>query len=78
MDSEIMIGLEHQERVPLIPPTINHVDLEVNMEHAIRHMITTLRRNELRLGTVWDEQLSYMLGPALCAYEMERLTGETF
>ena len=36
------------------------------MEHAIRHMITSLRRNELRLGTEWDDQLSYMLGPALC------------
>ena len=49
-----------------IPPTINHIELEVQMEHAIRHMITSLRRNELRLGTEWDDQLSYMLGPALC------------
>ena len=44
------------------------MELEVQMEHAIRHMITSLRRNELRLGTEWDDQLSYMLGPALCQY----------
>ena len=41
-------------------------------------MISSLRRNELRLNTDWDDQLSYMLGPALCAYEMERLTGAAF
>jgi centrosomal protein CEP76 len=62
MDSEIMIGLEHQEKVPLCPPTISPMDLEVSMEHAIRHMVTSLRRNELRLSTDWDDQLSYMLG----------------
>ena len=28
-----------------------------------------------RLATRWDEQLSYLLTPALAAYEMERLTG---
>ena len=78
MDPEIMIGLEHQEKVPLCPPTLNPLELEVTMEHAIRHMITSLRRNELRLSTDWDDQLSYMLGPALCAYEMERLTGAAF
>lgn len=78
MDTEIMIGLEHQEKVPLCPPSILPMELEVSMEHAIRHMITSLRRNELRLATEWDDQLSYMLGPALCAYEMERLTGAAF
>ena len=62
MDSEIMVGLEHQEKVPLCPPTILPLELEVSMEHAIRHMVTSLRRNELRLSTDWDDQLSYMLG----------------
>ncbi len=78
MDAEILSGLEHQESVPLCPSSINPLKVEVDMERALRHAITALRRNELRLGTDWDDQLSYMLGPALCAYEMERLTGAAF
>jgi hypothetical protein len=30
------------------------------------------------LATVWDDHLSYILTPALSAYETERLTGEIF
>lgn len=78
MDTEILSGLEHQEKVPLCPSTVNPLKVEVDLERALRHAISSLRRNELRLSTDWDDQLSYMLGPALCAYEMERLTGAAF
>ena len=71
-------GLEHQEAVPLCPSTVNPLKLEVDLERALRHAISSLRRNEMRVSTDWDDQLSYMLGPALCAYEMERLTGAAF
>lgn len=30
---------------------------------------------DLALATVWDDQLSYFLSPALAAYELERTTG---
>ena len=78
MDTEILSGLEHQEAVPLCPSTVNPLKLEVDLERALRHAISSLRRNEMRVSTDWDDQLSYMLGPALCAYEMERLTGAAF
>jgi len=28
------------------------------------------------LSTLWDDQLSYLLTPALSAYETERITGQ--
>jgi centrosomal protein CEP76 len=33
------------------------------------------RRDELQLTTHWDSELSYVLGPALAAYEIERAVG---
>ena len=36
----------------------------------------TVSLQDLGLTTVWDDQLSYLLTPALSAYEMERITGK--
>jgi centrosomal protein CEP76 len=78
MDPEILLGIEHQEQVPLCPSTINHLPTEEALERALRPMISSFRRENLKLGTSWDEQLSYLLTPALSAYEMERLAGVPF
>ncbi len=78
MDPEILMGIEHQEQVPLCPSTINHLATEEALERALRPMISEYRRSNLRLGTPWDNELSYLLTPALSAYEMERLSGTPF
>jgi hypothetical protein len=39
--------------------------------------LTTLFQDQ-GLATAWDDHLSYILTPALSAYETERLTGEAF
>ena len=78
MDTEILMGIEHQEQVPLCPSTVNHLATEEALERALRPMISDYRRSSLRLGTPWDNELSYLLTPALAAYEMERLAGTPF
>ena len=46
MDSEILGGMEHQESVPLCPPTISVPTLEASLERSLMVMITSMRRNE--------------------------------
>lgn len=36
-----------------------------------------LAKQDIGLSTVWDDQLAYLLTPALAAYELERSTGVT-
>ena len=50
MDPEILMGIEHQEQVPLCPSTINHLATEEALERALRPMISEYRRSNLRLG----------------------------
>ena len=78
MDQDILVGIEHQEQIPLCPSTLNPFTTEEALERALRPMITDYRRANLKLGTTWDAQLGYLLTPALAAYEMERLAGTPF
>ena len=61
---------------PLIPstldPTLTSNDLELN----VRRLVVQHRQDQ-GLTTSWDDQLSYILTPALAAYETERVTGVT-
>jgi len=41
----------------------------------IYEMFAAVSLQDLGLATVWDDHLSYVLTPALSAYETERLTG---
>lgn len=51
---------------------------ELALETELRNLVQSRRLTQLGLLTVWDNQLSYMLQPALAAYENERLTGRPF
>ncbi|XP_071957356.1 centrosomal protein of 76 kDa-like [Antedon mediterranea] len=56
-------------------PNITDASLTSNdLEYQLRGFVTD-QRKDLGLTTVWDDQLSYLLTPALAAYEQERLTG---
>ena len=45
-----------------------------DLERQLRSL-TVLHRQDIGLNTQWDEQLSYVLSPALASYETERVTG---
>jgi centrosomal protein CEP76 len=56
---------------PLDPAVVSN-----ELEHEFRALVAEHRRDQ-GLSTVWDDHLSYILSPALSAYETERLTGLT-
>jgi centrosomal protein CEP76 len=74
MEHRLIEALPHQLHVPLAAPTMNTDDICDFIERRIKQMITSRRRN-VSLTTSFDDSLSYILSPALDAYEMERLTG---
>ncbi|XP_072902902.1 centrosomal protein of 76 kDa isoform X1 [Hemitrygon akajei] len=59
---------------PLCAPTIDAAVASNEIELALRGLISE-HRKDLGLNTVWDDNLSYLLSPALAAYEIERTTG---
>ncbi|CAI5779772.1 Centrosomal protein of 76 kDa [Podarcis lilfordi] len=62
---------------PFPPLCASSVDAAVTsneLELQLR-MLVVEHRKDLGLSTVWDDQLSYLLSPALAAYELERTTG---
>jgi centrosomal protein CEP76 len=61
----------------LRPPTIDPAIASENVELALQSLIRT-ERESLGLASTWDDSLSYMLAPALAAYEAERCAGISF
>ncbi|KAK3086421.1 hypothetical protein FSP39_018251 [Pinctada imbricata] len=61
---------------PLCSSTLDPALASNDLEQQLRVLVYEHRR-DLGLTTVWDDQLSYLLTPALAAYEMERVTGIT-
>ncbi|KAL5022137.1 hypothetical protein ScPMuIL_001292 [Solemya velum] len=62
---------------PLPPLCASSVDSSLvsnDLEQQLRVLVVEHRQNQ-GLTTVWDDQLSYLLTPALSAYETERITG---
>ncbi|XP_059832576.1 centrosomal protein of 76 kDa isoform X2 [Hypanus sabinus] len=59
---------------PLCAPMIDAAVASNEIELALRGLISE-HRKDLGLNTVWDDNLSYLLSPALAAYEIERTTG---
>uniref|UniRef100_G1N9A1 Centrosomal protein of 76 kDa n=1 Tax=Meleagris gallopavo TaxID=9103 RepID=G1N9A1_MELGA len=64
--------------VPPFPPLCaSAIDAAVtsnDLELQLRILVSE-HRKDLGLSTVWDDHLSYLLSPALAAYELERATG---
>lgn len=59
---------------PLYPSGVDSSLVSNDMEHELRSLVTDHRR-DLGLNTAWDDELSYILTPALAAYELEHSTG---
>ncbi|XP_013388058.1 centrosomal protein of 76 kDa [Lingula anatina] len=59
---------------PLCASTLDPGMVSNSLELELRALVTEHRR-EQGLNTSWDDQMSYLLTPALAAYETERLTG---
>ncbi|XP_048696174.1 centrosomal protein of 76 kDa isoform X3 [Caretta caretta] len=58
---------------PLCASTIDAAVISNEIELQLRILVSE-HRKDLGLTTVWDDQLSYLLSPALAAYELERAT----
>ncbi|XP_076112649.1 centrosomal protein of 76 kDa-like [Mytilus galloprovincialis] len=73
-------GLGASPSWPTLPPlcssTLDPTLVSNDLEQQLRVLLFEHRR-DLGLTTVWDDQLSYLLTPALAAYELERVTGIT-
>jgi centrosomal protein CEP76 len=63
--------------VPLLPPITNVASEELRLENEVKKLIFNYReRNDLL--THWDDELSYLLSPALVNYELDRIGGVTY
>ncbi|XP_073187755.1 centrosomal protein of 76 kDa isoform X3 [Lepidochelys kempii] len=58
---------------PLCASTIDAAVISNEIELQLRILVSE-HRKDLGFTTVWDDQLSYLLSPALAAYELERAT----
>ncbi|XP_041454827.1 centrosomal protein of 76 kDa-like [Lytechinus variegatus] len=59
---------------PLVPSHLDSSLVSNELELQLR-ALTMDHRKDLGLTSVWDEELSYLLNPALASYETERMTG---
>lgn len=63
--------------VPLLPPIPDVTSEELRLENEVKKLISSYReRNDLL--THWDDELSYLLSPALVNYELDRIGGVTY
>ncbi|XP_065675020.1 centrosomal protein of 76 kDa-like isoform X1 [Hydra vulgaris] len=60
--------------VHLIPSSLDVILKSNELENELRAMVFQ-HRNDMGLTTQWDDELSYLLSPALAAYEFEQSTG---
>ncbi|XP_066481255.1 centrosomal protein of 76 kDa isoform X1 [Tiliqua scincoides] len=58
---------------PLCASIIDAAEASNEVELQLRILVAE-HRKDLGLATIWDDQLSYLLSPALAAYELERIT----
>ncbi len=78
MDATLLRGVTPLPQAPLRPCSLGEpAALESAAEAALRALVDEHRASLGlgRPGVVWDEELSYLLAPALAAYETERMTG---
>lgn len=59
---------------PLCASLMDAAAISNDLELQLRVLVSE-HRKDLGLATVWEDQLSYLLSPALAAYEIERTTG---
>ncbi|XP_030068263.1 centrosomal protein of 76 kDa [Microcaecilia unicolor] len=59
---------------PFCASMIDAAAVSNEIELQLRILVSE-HRKDLGLTTIWDDQLSYLLSPALAAYETERTTG---
>ena len=60
--------------VPLCPPSISGPEASERLQRELREQLIQFRL-ERGLSTRWDDQLDYILAPALVSYEAERELG---
>lgn len=60
--------------VHLRPSSIEPIEKSFQLEAELRALVCD-HRKDLGLATIWDEELSYLLSPALSAYELEHSCG---
>jgi centrosomal protein CEP76 len=78
MDAALLKSVTPLPQAPLRPCSMGEpAALEAATETALRALVDEHRasRGLGRPGVVWDEELSYLLTPALASYETERMTG---
>lgn len=61
---------------PLCASGLDAALVSNDLEQQLK-ILTMEYRRDLGLNTTWDDQLSYLLTPAMAAYETERITGLT-
>eukprot|EP00066_Takifugu_rubripes_P014335 XP_011603601.1 PREDICTED: centrosomal protein of 76 kDa isoform X3 [Takifugu rubripes] len=59
---------------PLCAPSLDPAAVSNQLELEMRFLVSE-HRKDLKMATVWDDNLSYLLSSALWAYELERCTG---
>lgn len=74
--SESTTGSVYPSLPPLCGTTLDGALVSNDLEQELRYLVMQHRRDQ-GLTTTWDDQLSYLLTPALSSYETERLTGIT-
>ena len=75
---EVLGGVPSVPHGAVLGSTLDPVAEEKFLEKALKDKVTTLRKTETHLSTLWDPTLSYLLSPALANYELERVAGITF
>ena len=79
MDPEMIDGLLPiaSPQLPLLPPMATTAQAEVDLERELKGYITQYR-NQREMITIWDEDLAYLLTPALVNYELDRIGSITY
>lgn len=63
--------------LPLLPPMPNPFELEAKIEGDVKRLIANMR-DRSDLLTHWDDDLAYLLAPALANYELDRVGSVTY
>ena len=76
LDPAAIAGIRRVELPPLQLYPLATPSMEEALEHSLCALIAS-HRTAHGLATHWDEQLSYLMSPALLAYETENVTGSS-
>lgn len=78
MEAEFVNLIKTNQRIgTLLPTEVDTMAEELKMEMRIKRDLT-FYREDLELGTKFDEQIAYVLSTALTNYESERVSGQTY